>query len=222
MTSKLPINLENLRRQRQVEGERIETKAGWNLDANLRTLCAFANDFENLGGGYVVIGQDCDASGMPVFPPVGLEEHQLDKLQQEVLGFCNLIQPTKELDLTEGRSTGISKIIKAMAKNGSPAPEFETDEERSYFLIRLPVHGKAAAWVEDVAGGSGGTTQETTQEKIIALLRTNPTTTRVVLAKSLGLTEDGVKYHLDKLRPAGKISHHGPTKAGHWEITDKS
>jgi len=93
MTSKLPINLENLLRQRQVEGERIEYKAGWNPDAILRTLCAFANDFENLGGGYVVIGQDCDANGMPVFPPVGLEENQLDKIQQELLGFCNLIQP---------------------------------------------------------------------------------------------------------------------------------
>jgi ATP-dependent DNA helicase RecG len=62
----------------------------------------------------------------------------------------------KELDLTEGRSTGISKIIKSMAANGSPAPEFETDEERSYFLIRLPVHEKAAAWVEEMAGSSGG------------------------------------------------------------------
>jgi ATP-dependent DNA helicase RecG len=51
MTSKLPINLENLLRQRQVEGERIEYKAGWNPDAILRTLCAFASDFENLGGG---------------------------------------------------------------------------------------------------------------------------------------------------------------------------
>lgn len=34
-----------------------------------------------------------------------------------------------------------------MAKNGSPAPDFETDEERSYFLIRLPVHEKAV-WGE--------------------------------------------------------------------------
>lgn len=93
MSSKLPINLENLLRQRQVEGERIEYKAGWNPDAILRTLCAFANDFENLGGGYVVIGQDCDAAGQPVFPPVGLEESQLDKIQNELLGFCNLIQP---------------------------------------------------------------------------------------------------------------------------------
>ncbi|MCF8128403.1 MAG: transcriptional regulator, partial [Deltaproteobacteria bacterium] len=46
----------------------------------------------------------------------------------------------KELDLTEGRSTGISKILNQMEINGSPPPEFETDEDRSFFLIRLPVN----------------------------------------------------------------------------------
>ena len=49
----------------------------------------------------------------------------------------------KELDLTEGRSTGIPKILKAMKANGSPAPEFESDEDRTYFLIRLPVHERS-------------------------------------------------------------------------------
>ena len=92
-TSKLPINLNDLLRQRTVEGERIEYKAGWNPDAIIRTLCAFANDFENLGGGYVVIGQDCDANGQLVFPPVGLADNQLDKIQQELLAACQLIQP---------------------------------------------------------------------------------------------------------------------------------
>lgn len=46
----------------------------------------------------------------------------------------------KELDLAEGRSTGIPKILRAMDGNGSPQPEFETDEDRTYFLIRLPTH----------------------------------------------------------------------------------
>lgn len=55
MSTKLPINLTDLLHQRTVEGERIEYKTGWNPDAIIRTLCAFANDFENLGGGYVVI-----------------------------------------------------------------------------------------------------------------------------------------------------------------------
>jgi ATP-dependent DNA helicase RecG len=51
----------------------------------------------------------------------------------------------KELDLTEGRSTGIPKILKVMAANGSPAPMFETDDDRLSFVIRLPAHPAAAA-----------------------------------------------------------------------------
>ena len=46
----------------------------------------------------------------------------------------------KELDMTEGRSTGIPKILKEMATNGSPAPLFETDDDRLSFVIRLPRH----------------------------------------------------------------------------------
>jgi ATP-dependent DNA helicase RecG len=65
MTSKLPINLNALMRQRTVEGDRIEYKAGWDPDAIIKTLCVFMNDLENLGGGYVVIGQDCDEHGQP-------------------------------------------------------------------------------------------------------------------------------------------------------------
>lgn len=46
----------------------------------------------------------------------------------------------KELDLAEGRSTGVPKILRAMPENGSPAPVFESDEDRTWFLVRLPVH----------------------------------------------------------------------------------
>ena len=46
----------------------------------------------------------------------------------------------KELHLTEGRNTGFKKIIDALEANGSPKPEFETDEDRSYFITRLFVH----------------------------------------------------------------------------------
>ncbi len=66
----------------------------------------------------------------------------------------------KELDLTEGRATGIPKILRAMADNGSPAPEFETDEDRISFLVRLPVHPQAAFWVPGVEGEQVGPESE--------------------------------------------------------------
>ena len=92
--SKLPINLTDLLYQRTVEDDRIEYKAGWNPDAIVRTLVRLRQRFrENLGGGYIVIGQDCDANGQPVFPPVGVPSNRLDKIQRELLAYCNLIQP---------------------------------------------------------------------------------------------------------------------------------
>lgn len=121
MADKLPINLHDLLHQRTVEGERIEYKAGWNPDAIIRTLCAFANDFENLGGGYVVIGQDCDENGQPLFPPLGLPDNQLDKIQQELLAACQLIQPpyfpALSIEMVEGR-----KLIVLQAPGGMHRP----------------------------------------------------------------------------------------------------
>jgi len=84
--SKLPINLADLLRQRTVEGDRIEYKAGWNPESVLHTLCAFANDFHNLGGGYIVIGVE-ERNGRPVLPPKGIDPDSLDAIQKEVLNL---------------------------------------------------------------------------------------------------------------------------------------
>jgi len=46
----------------------------------------------------------------------------------------------KEIDLSEKKSTGITKILRTLKANGSPIPEFETDEERSYFIVTLWPH----------------------------------------------------------------------------------
>ena len=69
----------------------------------------------------------------------------------------------KELNLTEGRSTGIPKILRNMAANGSPAPEFETDEDRTYYLVRLLVHSSAK-----VATPEGGAHDEAHEAQVEA------------------------------------------------------
>jgi ATP-dependent DNA helicase RecG len=93
MNLKLPVNIEYLLRQRTVEGERIEYKAGWNPDATIKTICAFANDFHNLGGGYIIIGV-AEKNGRPVLPPKGLPPESIDGIQKEILNLGhNAIQP---------------------------------------------------------------------------------------------------------------------------------
>jgi hypothetical protein len=64
----LPINITDLLSGKLVESERLEFKTGWNPEAVLHTMCAFANDFHNLGGGYLVIGVE-ERNGLPVPPP---------------------------------------------------------------------------------------------------------------------------------------------------------
>ena len=68
---------------------------------------------------------------------------------------------------------------------------------------------------------NSGSTQETsksTQEMILDEIRTHPFTTRQQLAKVIGITPDGIKKQLEKLKKANLVKHVGPTKGGHWEI----
>ena len=68
---------------------------------------------------------------------------------------------------------------------------------------------------------NAGSTQETsksTQEMILDEIRKHPFTTREQLAKVIGITPDGIKKQLEKLKKANRIKHVGPTKGGHWAI----
>lgn len=68
----LPINLDDLLSCRTVESERVAFKAGWNPDAICRTIAAFANDINNIGGRYCVIGAE-DENGRAKRPVKALD-----------------------------------------------------------------------------------------------------------------------------------------------------
>ena len=78
---RLPINIDDVLHGQTVEWERLEFKQGWNPEAVLHTMCAFANDFHNLGGGYIFIGV-AEKDGQPVLPPAGLLANELDCIQR--------------------------------------------------------------------------------------------------------------------------------------------
>ena len=52
----LELDLEDLLNKRKIKSDRIEFKASWNPDDIYRSICAFANDYNNDGGGYIVVG----------------------------------------------------------------------------------------------------------------------------------------------------------------------
>lgn len=94
MTSlSLPISIDDLLRGRSVEWERIEYKRGWNPEDVVHSICAFANDFHNLGGGYIIVGIE-EKDGRPVLPPTGINPDKIDEIQKEILNLGhNSIQP---------------------------------------------------------------------------------------------------------------------------------
>ena len=63
----LPINIEDLLGGLVVEGNRVEYKKGWNPDPIYRTICAFANDFDDTCGGYIVMAEQNAASNLMIF-----------------------------------------------------------------------------------------------------------------------------------------------------------
>ena len=88
----LPINIEDLLNKRKVESNRIEFKSGWNPISIYHSICAFANDYDNIGGGYILIGVE-ENNGIAVRPVKGIPEEQLDKIQREILQYNHLIEP---------------------------------------------------------------------------------------------------------------------------------
>lgn len=88
----LPTNIHSLIAGKTIEWERLEFKQGWNPEDILHSLCAFANDINNWGGGYIIVGI-AEENGQPIFPPAGLAQNQMDNIQGELIRLCHSITP---------------------------------------------------------------------------------------------------------------------------------
>ena len=88
----LPINIEDLLSKQCIESNRIEFKKSWNPSKIYQSICAFANDFDNIGGGYILVGVE-EVNGRAVRPVLGLPEAELDRIQREMVGYNNKIKP---------------------------------------------------------------------------------------------------------------------------------
>ena len=88
----IPINIEDLLRKQRIEGHRIEFKSGWNPDSIYHSICAFANDFDNIGGGYILVGVE-ESGGIAKRPVKGISAECVDNILKDMVGFNNKINP---------------------------------------------------------------------------------------------------------------------------------
>ena len=89
----IPINIEDLLNKNKVESNRIEFKKGWNPDLIFHSICAFATDFENTGGGYILIGVEQDENGIAKRPVTGLPIEAIDGILKKITDFETKIYP---------------------------------------------------------------------------------------------------------------------------------
>lgn len=90
----LAININDLLNKQKIESNRIEFKKGWNPASIYHSVCAFANDFDDIGGGYIVVGVDTDdATGVAIRPVEGIPTEKIDGILQEMVGYNNRLSP---------------------------------------------------------------------------------------------------------------------------------
>lgn len=285
----LEINVEDLLNKRRVESDRIEFKEGWNPDEIYHSICAFANDFDNIGGGYILIGVE-EKNGIEVRPVKGIGEWQIDQIQKEISSvYANLEQEhelinmtsyapldtrpnfdatendisvalltdhlnatksklarqvtergvmavlndmqllvgppeqqyssryyrnkrlgefLKELDLSEGKSTGIPTIQEELRKNGSPKAKFYTDDGRRAVTVEIPIH-------PDFLNNEP---QNSVKEQIIKLIKENNHISRKEMAEELNCSMSTIRRALASLKTEDRLVYEGSSKKGRWLI----
>lgn len=130
----------------------------------------------------------------------------------------------KELDLTEGRSTGVPTIQAKLAENGSHRAIFETTDDRLTFLVTIPVHEGCNDSSEIDAFGSeksvtGSEKSVSSSEKILELIKQNPLISAAEIAMKIDMSSRGVEKQIRKLREQGAIKRIGADRGGYWEVT---
>ena len=148
----------------------------------------------------------------------------------------------KELDLTEGRSTGVPTIQEKLAANGSPRATFETTDDRLTFLIHIPVHTGCknnllvlankklsngsrnidnSSEIGSEKGRKGLDKSQDVVQNILDAIRQNSKVSAAEIAMKLGISSRAVEKRIKTMRENDIIRRVGPDRGGYWEIIEK-
>ena len=175
--SSLSINVNDLLQLQGVETQRVEFKKAWHSKGQggkrgtywqvVHSISAFANDFYNDNGGYIIIGVEekedweNDASNRQIIlPPLGVPARDLDRIHKEITGACRAnIKPeyvpilSSEVVEMEGTRKHVL-VIWAVASDNRPhkcRDSSEKEENRSFsYYIRCATETKKASPDEEL------------------------------------------------------------------------
>lgn len=118
-----------------VEGDRIEYHRDWDPEGILQTICAFANDLENIGGGYIIVGA---ASREDISHADGFDVSNLPEVEAELSELCGLLEPAYSPSVSVGRYLGRDLLV-IWVPRGDMRPyacpvSLECTDEREWYV----------------------------------------------------------------------------------------
>ena len=142
----------------------------------------------------------------------------------------------KELDLSEGHSSGISTIQEELEKNGSLRAEFFTDEDRRAMRIRIPIHPafleEDKNVIENVIENVIDISEKRIREcipsyskkkaarafEIVKMISDNPKVSIGEMRIELDVTDRTIARYISELKEHNIIDRIGPDNGGSWKI----
>jgi ATP-dependent DNA helicase RecG len=124
------------------ESEQVEWKEGVaDIDDVVRTISAFANDWSNLGGGYVVCGakETRDEAGFPKVELIGLTSSRFKEIEGRVLERCrSRVEPSLAPMLVEVETDNPERrVLVFVAPASRRAHQFRSDNDSGKFFVRI-------------------------------------------------------------------------------------
>ena len=136
-------------------------------------------------------------------------------------------QICKELDITEGKSTGIPTITAAMKANGSPVVKYEFDDSYSWFMATVPVH---PVFLNDAVNETENETENETillsqlskrQQIILRAIAENDKITERQMMQKFSVSRATITRATTALKKMGIIIRIGSDRNGSWMIVKK-
>ena len=130
------------------------------------------------------------------------------------------------LGIGEKGGTGADVIAKGWKDNGwsIPTVEEKSNPDRIETCLKLERNIKDTTETHKNTTKTSTVTTETptnTTETIFKIISKNPKVTAKEIASVCGITEDGVAYHIKKLKQSGRIIRIGGSRnGGEWKIVE--
>ena len=126
----------------QRESEQVEWKGGVaDVDDVVRTIVAFANDWSNLGGGYVVCGaqEQKDDQGFQRVNLVGLTAERIKEIEGKVLEKCrSRVDPSLAPLVEEIRTDDAGRrVLVFIAPRSRRAHQFRSENDTGKYYVRI-------------------------------------------------------------------------------------